>query len=43
VTKLDTLAPSASDARCLGATAAFLGPDGLVFRPMSDCTMAWEV
>lgn len=28
---------------CVGAQAAFLGPDGLVFRPMRACTVAWGI
>lgn len=28
---------------CLGRDAAFLGPDGLVFLPMTACAMAWEI
>lgn len=28
---------------CVGAEAAFVSPKGLVFLPISGCTMAWRV
>ncbi|MCW3782124.1 DUF6950 family protein [Defluviimonas salinarum] len=28
---------------CLGARAAFLGPEGLTFVPVSTCSLAWRV
>lgn len=28
---------------CTGPDAAFLGPEGLVFQPLTTCHMAWSV
>lgn len=39
----DIVSDGAALGVCLGAEAAFLGPDGLVFRPLAVCTMAWRV
>ena len=39
----DIVSDGAALGVCLGATAAFLGPGGLVFRSMAGCAMAWEV
>lgn len=39
----DIVSDGAALGVCLGADAAFLGADGLVFRPMTVCTMAWGI
>lgn len=28
---------------CIGAAAAFLSPDGLVFKPLAACAVGWRV
>lgn len=39
----DIVSDGAALGVCTGAEAAFLSADGLAFRPLIDCTMAWRV
>lgn len=39
----DVVTDGAAMGVCIGATAAFLSPDGLAFRPLAACAAGWRV